>query len=92
MKKKNLIFVIIFLSISLLLIGLFVYLNLNKETKFYCTSGKNTFCTEQYSPVCGWADKTIQCFRYPCAQTFSNACFACADEKTEYYTIGECPA
>ncbi|TAL48149.1 hypothetical protein EPN87_01205 [archaeon] len=53
----------------------------------------NQICTAQYNPVCGWFDPAkIQCIRYPCAQTFSNSCFACSDDKVKYYTQGECPA
>lgn len=48
-------------------------------------------CTLEYAPVCGWFSQDIQCIKYPCAQTFGNACGACADEKVEYYTEGECP-
>jgi len=50
-------------------------------------------CTEEYAPVCGWSDPgKIQCMKYPCAQTYSNACSACKDENVAYYTFGECPA
>ena len=50
------------------------------------------FCTEEYNPVCGWYDPSkIQCIRYPCAQTYSNGCFACLDKKVKYFTKGECP-
>ena len=48
-------------------------------------------CPEYYSATCGWFNQSIKCLKYPCAQTFSNPCFACADEKVEYYTSGECP-
>lgn len=60
----------------------------------YCTpeQKKAEFCIEIYQPVCGWFDpEIIECIRYPCAQTFSNSCFACADEKVLYWTEGECP-
>ncbi|MDP3881849.1 MAG: hypothetical protein Q8Q31_03145 [Nanoarchaeota archaeon] len=50
------------------------------------------FCTEQYDPVCGWFNQNIQCIKYPCAQTYSNSCFACLDDKVEYWTKGQCPA
>jgi hypothetical protein len=50
------------------------------------------FCTEEYDPVCGWFNASkIQCIKYPCAQTFSNGCFACLDDKVDYWTKGECP-
>jgi hypothetical protein len=48
-------------------------------------------CLEIFEPVCGWYNQQIQCFRYPCAQTYSNSCFACSDAKVEYWTTGECP-
>ena len=49
------------------------------------------FCPTVYIPVCGWFGKNIQCLKYPCAQTYSNQCFACVDDKVEYWTEGECP-
>ena len=49
-------------------------------------------CIEIYKPVCGWFDSNkIQCIKYPCAQTFSNSCFACMNENVLYWTEGECP-
>ncbi|MEK6945362.1 MAG: hypothetical protein AABW63_01060 [Nanoarchaeota archaeon] len=66
-----------------------------EESKIYCNTQSRDVdvCTEIYSPVCGWFDSSkIQCIKYPCAQTFSNSCFVCMDEKVEYYTEGECPA
>lgn len=64
------------------------------NTKNYCTpeQKKAQVCPEYYSATCGWFNSSIKCLKYPCAQTFSNPCFACADAKVEYYTIGECPA
>ena len=53
---------------------------------------KAQVCIQIYKPVCGWFDPAkIQCIKYPCAQTFSNSCFACADEKVISWTGGECP-
>ncbi|MFH0861630.1 MAG: serpin family protein [Candidatus Altiarchaeota archaeon] len=49
-------------------------------------------CTLEYNPVCGWFNDGIKCIRYPCAQTYGNGCGACADDKVEYWTRGECPA
>ena len=49
-------------------------------------------CIEIYQPVCGWNDpEKIQCIKFPCASTYSNSCFACADENVLYYTKGVCP-
>jgi len=49
-------------------------------------------CIEIYQPVCGWNDpEKIQCIKFPCANTYSNSCFACIDENVLYYTEGECP-
>jgi len=61
--------------------------------KTYCTEEqRNTqACTMEYRPVCGWFDESIQCVKYPCADTYSNPCIACSDEKVEYWTEGECP-
>ena len=67
-----------------------------------CPTQKQTFCTpeqrkaeaciEIFQPACGWnnPDK-IQCIKFPCANTYSNSCFACQDENVEYWTAGECP-
>lgn len=64
------------------------------------SSGNKTFCTDEsrgaevcmelYAPVCGWFNSEIKCIKYPCAQTFSNSCFACSNSNVEYYTPGEC--
>jgi putative hemolysin len=61
--------------------------------KHFCTpeQKKANICTMVYMPVCGWFDKSIQCFKYPCAQTHGNSCEACVDPKVEYWTEGECP-
>lgn len=49
-------------------------------------------CTMEYRPVCGWFDSTkIQCVKYPCANTYSNPCQACANEEVISWTEGECP-
>lgn len=60
----------------------------------FCTPEQKAadFCAEIYEPVCGWFDSAkIQCVRYPCADAYSNSCFACMDEKVLYWTVGECP-
>lgn len=50
-------------------------------------------CIALYQPVCGWFNSSqIQCIRYPCAQTYSNSCFACQNQRVSYWTDGECPA
>lgn len=63
------------------------------EQKILCTpeQKKAQVCPEYFSATCGWFNSSIQCIKYPCAQTFSNPCFACADENVDYYTVGECP-
>jgi len=77
--------------------------NASKNCEFDACPSVGTLCTPEqrnaqactliYSPVCGWFDPVkIQCVRYPCAQTFSNGCSACSDDKVLYYTAGECPA
>ncbi len=60
-------------------------------TKCSPASKKAKFCIELYKPVCGWFNEDIKCVKYPCAQTYSNECFACRDKKVEYWTEGECP-
>ena len=49
-------------------------------------------CIALFDPVCGYYDgEKIQCIKAPCAQTYSNSCVACADDKVLYYEAGECP-
>lgn len=49
-------------------------------------------CIALYDPVCGWNNpEKIQCIKYPCANTYSNSCFACLDENVLYYTKEVCP-
>jgi hypothetical protein len=50
-----------------------------------------TLCATDYDPVCGWSDESIQCFAYPCAQTYSNICLASVEPNVAYTTPGECP-
>ena len=66
----------------------------NGQKQNLCTpqSREAAACIQLYQPVCGWFDPAqIQCIKYPCAQTFSNSCFACMDEKVQYWTEEECP-
>jgi len=58
-----------------------------------CTpeSRQGEFCTMDYNPVCGWYDESISCIKYPCAQTYSNACQACKKSMVKGWTAGECP-
>lgn len=62
-------------------------------SRVYCTSESRNAeaCTLQYQPVCGWFNSSVQCIKYPCAQTYSNPCIACQDGKVEYITEGTCP-
>ena len=67
----------------------------NEIEKHYCTNESRNAdaCIQLYQPVCGWFDpEIVQCVKYPCAQTYSNSCFTCIDEKIEYWTEGECPS
>lgn len=60
----------------------------------YCSpeSRNASACAAVYQPVCGWFNPgKIQCFKYPCAATYSNSCAACMDQKVWYWTDGECP-
>ncbi len=66
----------------------------DEKKQNYCTpeSRQAEICIQLYKPVCGWFNpEKIQCIRYPCAQTFSNSCFACGNENVLYWTEGECP-
>lgn len=49
-------------------------------------------CIALHDPVCGYNDpEKIQCIKFPCAQDYSNSCFACSNEDVLYYEKGECP-
>lgn len=48
-------------------------------------------CPAEREQVCGWYNQNIQCFAYPCAQNFDNACEACKSENVKSWTPGECP-
>ena len=60
------------------------------KEKHYCYSPRSQICTLQHDPVCGYFNETVQCVKAPCAQTYSNSCRACANEKVEYWVEGEC--
>jgi hypothetical protein len=47
-------------------------------------------CFELYRPVCGWFYKNISCLNPPCNLIFNNECYACKDERVEYWTFGNC--
>ena len=81
---------LIFLVISLFLTACSSEINQNKT---FCKAEQRNaaLCYTVYSPVCGWFNENIKCFKYPCAATYSNDCNACKDEKVLYYTEGECP-
>lgn len=51
-----------------------------------------TTCATDGEEVCGWSDESIQCFAYPCAQTYPNICLASVEPTVAYTTPGVCPA
>ena len=62
-------------------------------TPVVCTAEqkKAEACIELYAPVCG--DVQVECVAAPCnpvKQTFSNSCFACAEDRVISYTEGSC--
>lgn len=57
-----------------------------------CETPRPEACTKEYNPACGWFNASIQCIKYPCAQTYGNSCTACSDEKVANWTPGECPS
>jgi hypothetical protein len=62
-------------------------------TSTACTAEQKeaTACIELYAPVC--AAVQIQCITTPCEpipKTFSNSCFACAEDSVTEYTTGTC--
>jgi hypothetical protein len=59
----------------------------------YCgpRSNEEVMCTEIYTPVC--ARVQVECVTTPCnpvPQTFSNSCFACANDRVVSYAEGAC--
>ena len=65
----------------------------NNKQKINCLPEQRNsdFCIEIYKPVCGY--RQVQCVTTPCdpvPETFSNSCFACAEDSIIYYTKGEC--
>ena len=99
MKQKKLP-IIYAIGIIIILLIVFVFHNIIKKdtikdsTRFYCSSESRNVdaCIEIYQPVCGWNNSSkLQCIKYPCAETYSNSCFACQNPDVEYYTKGECP-
>ena len=98
-KKYKIWLVVISIAILLILVISSILSNYipgikSESKKVYCPKESKgiVVCTEIYMPVCGWFDsKKIQCIKYPCAQKFSNSCFACGEENVKYYTEGECP-
>jgi len=65
---------------------------LSEENKNYCTQESRLAeaCITLYKPVCGYFNQSIQCIKAPCANTYSNSCYACLDPKVSYWTEGEC--
>ena len=97
MKRNVVYFVVIFMALILGVLA-FIFMDnsmkLNEE-KHFCSQQEreSDFCIELYQPVCGWSDpEKIKCIKYPCAQTFSNSCFACQNPNVLYWTEGDCPA
>ena len=97
MKNKTVVY--FFVIGVLVLIGALIYFqikdgkyDISDEDKVYCTleSRIGDACITLYEPVCGYFNQEIKCVSSPCAQTYSNSCFACLDEKVEFYVNGEC--
>ena len=67
--------------------------NSSEPKRNNCTAEQKSaeVCYELYQPVCGWFNKNIECIKFPCADTYTNECFACKDPKVDYWTSGECP-
>ncbi len=95
--KKTIIFFVVSLSVLTLIIFALEFFRASTDSeteKTLCLDSQRNAenCIQFYSPVCGWNDpEKIQCIKYPCAQTYSNSCFACSDENVQFWTEGECP-
>jgi putative hemolysin len=57
------------------------------EEKVFCTEEQRgaEVCIMLYAPVCGYNEND------EIIETYSNSCFACANEEVIYYINGECP-
>jgi hypothetical protein len=97
MKRNQLIGLVILFLVLIIIAAISLLIAVKKpikgdEEKMFCPEEQADFCTEIYQPACGWFDpEKIQCIKYPCAQTFSNGCYACKDDRVLYWTDGECP-
>jgi hypothetical protein len=63
------------------------------DKKNYCTNESRIgdVCPLYYHKVCGWNDPLkIQCYKYPCAEEYSNQCFACKNPNVLFWTDGKC--
>lgn len=91
-KIKKRLWILGALMVLLILFSVLVNLDYSKKEleKFECDQ-RGEVCFEIYDPVCGWFSGSVQCLKYPCAETFVNNCFACQNEKISYYTKGVCP-
>ncbi|EAR91446.1 kazal-type proteinase inhibitor 1 (macronuclear) [Tetrahymena thermophila SB210] len=50
----------------------------------------NKMCTKEYIPVCGIYEKTVNCIKAPCGETYPNKCHACISGKSSYFVPGNC--
>ena len=98
-KKIKIIVVSSLLVVALITLTVMVGLeetfeSIPEDQRNYCSekSRQADACIAVYQPVCGWSDsEKVQCLVFPCAQTYSNSCFACMDEKVAFWTQGDCP-
>jgi hypothetical protein len=104
MKKrhKSWVMLLSFLAALMLLAFIIIFINPTNfssgnsksvyQNQNYCSNESRNVgaCYQIYQPVCGYFSQKIQCIKAPCAQTFSNSCFACMDSKVDYWVSGEC--
>lgn len=63
----------------------------NELVKHQCPPANSTGCTTEIKPVCGWLKDDVKCERLPCANEYTNQCYACKDVNVAYFTEGVCP-
>jgi hypothetical protein len=81
MKRLILVFAMLILTLSSI------------HYPYKCTrkDRKVQFCTEEYIGVCGMFNpRFIQCFAYPCGQTYSTVCEACKNKDVISVELGTC--
>jgi len=91
--RKFIVIIFIFVLFAFVFLSLYLDPKNKSEKDNFCNdeSRKVESCITIYKPVCGFFDpEKIQCIKEPCANTYPNSCFACADDSIIYWNEGKC--